>query len=190
MRRGLGLVGPLAWASNVKAMFATLTTKAAVAVAVGSIVTAGGIMTAVNLGSAARAEGARDRQESSAQVLERAAEAHLEPEAPALPSPATLPEPSPSVVAEAPPSATETGGENSQLRAEIAALDSVRGALRQGARARAMAALDAYAQRFPAGVLSQEAALLRQQAARGKTTRARAAGRGTGPAQPNEKQQP
>jgi hypothetical protein len=188
MRRGLGLVGPLAWASNVKAMFSSLTTKAAVGVAVGSIVTAGGIMTVVSLGAAGRAEGARDRNDGPTLVMEPAAPAAIEPMAPAPSSGAASSEPSPSAAAAAPPSAIETGGESGRLRAEIAALDSVRSALRQGARARAMAALNAYAQEFPAGVLRQEAAMLRQQAARGKITRARAARRGSAPAQPNDEQ--
>ena len=52
MQRGLGLVGPLAWASNVKAMFSTLTTKATVSFAVGGIVAAGG-MAAVSLNASA-----------------------------------------------------------------------------------------------------------------------------------------
>jgi hypothetical protein len=190
MRRGLGLVGPLAWASNVKAMFSSLTTKAAVGVAVGSIVTAGSIMTVVSLGAAGRAEGARDRNDSPTQVMPPAAPSAIEPMAPAASSGAAMFEPGPSVATAVSPSATETGGENGRLRAEIAALDSVRSALRQGARARAMSALDAYAREFPAGVLSQEAAMLRQQAARDRTTRARATRRGSAPAQPNEKQQP
>jgi hypothetical protein len=188
MQRGLGLIGPLAWASNVKAMFSSLTTKGAVGVAVGSIVTAGSIMTAVSLGSAGRAEGPPDRDASPAQV-QRAAQPDVQPRALPLPGQAAAPEPSLTVAAEAPPAAIEeAGAENGRLRAEIAALDNIRSALRQGARARARAALDAYAQEFPAGVLRQEATLLRQQAARDKTSRARAAERGAAPTQPKSAQ--
>ena len=41
MQRGLGLVGPLAWASNVKAMFGTTASKVTGGIAVGLVVAGG-----------------------------------------------------------------------------------------------------------------------------------------------------
>jgi hypothetical protein len=51
-----------------------------------------------------------------------------------------------------------------QLREEILLLDGARTALQRGSRAAALRELDRYRERFPTGILSREAAQLRQQA--------------------------
>ena len=66
----------------------------------------------------------------------------------------------------------DADGTASQLREEIALLDEARNALQRGARARAEGVLDDYRERFPRGLLSREAALLRRQTASKRDVRA------------------
>jgi hypothetical protein len=61
--------------------------------------------------------------------------------------------------------APEQNASSGELREEILLLDQVRTALQHGSGAAALEQLDRYRQRFPSGILSREAALLRQQAA-------------------------
>lgn len=69
-----------------------------------------------------------------------------------------------------PTSATEPGpkGETGDLRLEIAALDSVRQATEGGRPQDALALLDDYAAKFPAGKLREEALVLRIEALQGR----------------------
>ncbi|MEO8179483.1 MAG: hypothetical protein ABI895_11690 [Deltaproteobacteria bacterium] len=76
-------------------------------------------------------------------------------------------------------SAPEQPAGNRELREEILLLDQVRAALQSGSGAAALEQLDAYRQRFPAGILSREAAQLRQQA--GTAARVQAKARGATP---------
>jgi hypothetical protein len=64
------------------------------------------------------------------------------------------------------------------LREEIAQIDKVRSAMRQGAPGQALTELDTYRTRFPRGVLQQESVVLRIQAlqASGNTAQATALG--------------
>jgi hypothetical protein len=227
MRRGLGLVGPLMWVSNVKAMFADVASKGtaakvALGVAATGVVAAGGLAVAVGLSSldeprnppaeiesiAATSTQAASAPAGSAQAglaqaglaqavaapevavapaqakppesASRPAPVALDPEAsagveavpllalPEVAQPAAhLAQPTPPAALQAAPTPSEAedaDGTASQLREEIALLDSVRNALQTGARGRAHAALEQYRTRFPSGLLSREAALLRRQA--------------------------
>lgn len=168
MQRGLGLIGPLAWASNVKAMLGTLTTKATVGVSMGGLVVAGGVA-AGGVAAASLVPGwLAERQMRDVPAESRPAE-------PARPKPAltTMPEGADdTAAAELPVQNVEALQEveadveaNSQLREEIALLDRARVALQQGTRASAVDALDTYRERFPAGILGREAKILRQRAA-------------------------
>ncbi len=175
MQRGLGLVGPLAWASNVKAMFSTLASKATVSVAVGSVVVSGmvaaGGIAAVSLapGSSARWEApasdtaASDTAASNTAEVEQAEGARLVAE-PSVAEPVTpkLAEPPAEALTV---DALARAEADSHLREEIALLDAARAALQGGSRSRARASLDAYKARFPRGILSREAKILRRQAA-------------------------
>jgi hypothetical protein len=166
MQRGLGLVGPLAWAGNVKAMFAALTTKG-VSVAVAGAVAAGGIATGAGL-----VPGLSDnvfesvfegRNGSETQAPERVSQPAPELDVRVSPAAAVSP------AADAELSAAELARANSQLREEIALIDSARADLQRGASHRARATLDSYRSRFPEGILSREANLLQRQAGARKT---------------------
>jgi hypothetical protein len=76
----------------------------------------------------------------------------------------------------APSSPTTTSADS--LREEIAQIDKVRAAMRQGAPARALSELDTYRARFPRGVLQQESVVLRVQAlmTSGQTAQAQSLG--------------
>jgi len=149
MRRTLGLTGPLAWASSVKAMLMGLAGKSALGVAVVGLVATG--VVGVRSMQAERDETRVSlAPEATAVVIERA---------PTVREPVTTPAPQKSAKA---PEQNASGGE---LREEILLLDQVRAALQQGSAAAALEQLDRYHQRFPSGILSREAALLRQQAA-------------------------
>jgi hypothetical protein len=80
--------------------------------------------------------------------------------APAISPPTPVAAPA---VEEQRPAAEQSVG-NRELREEILLLDQVRAALQSGSGAAALEQLDAYRQRFPSGILSREAAQLRQQA--------------------------
>jgi hypothetical protein len=84
----------------------------------------------------------------------------------ALVAPAPNVEVSPAPPAPPPASEPSSGGVDAarQLRLEIEQLDRVRSALSAGDRARALGLLDAYAARFPAGILTREAQVLRGKA--------------------------
>lgn len=161
MQRGLGLVGPLAWASNVKAMFGTTASKVTGGIAVGLVVAGG--FAAVQL------------MPDSTAAPTSAAPVELSPlpapeASPPLPVPA---EPAPPVAVEAsaarPAPALEAtapaaDGDDGRLREEIALIDAARAALQRGDRARARASLSTYRERFPDGILSREANVLRRRA--------------------------
>lgn len=178
MQRGLGLVGPLAWASNVKAMLSTFTTQASAGVAIGGLAIGGlvaaGASAAVSFAPRWSAEAAH-AQISEPQSIEAAPQrpAALPPvlEAaaltPALPVPVT-----PDVETLPAPAA------GSQLRDEIALLDAARAAIQRGNRKRALQALNEYRERFPTGILERESRLLRRQATQpAPRRRPRSAGR-------------
>jgi hypothetical protein len=173
MQRGLGLVGPLAWASNVKAMFASAASKLTATMVLGGVVVVGAIA-AVSV-----VPGSNTEPEASATLVERqAVEQRTAPEA-VLPEPA-LPEPvvvAPVVPAQPPnaapdvapaqatltaePGDTESDG---QLREEIALIDAARAALQTGDRERARERLQVYRERFPDGILRREAKVLARRA--------------------------
>lgn len=151
MRRTLGLTGPIAWASSVKAMLSALAGKGTLSLAIVGIVAAGvvGVRSMPSAGGAASA------------VSEVAPAVTLAPAAmPAPPGVAPVVE----RAAEKQNTAPEPALSNRELREEILLLDQVRAALQSGARAAALEQLDNYRQRFPSGILSREAAQLRQQA--------------------------
>jgi len=181
MQRGLGLVGPLAWASTVKAMFGGMASKLA-AVVLGSALVVGGA-TAVWLlpGS----EPATADSPELAPTVQAAVQAET---APAAPAPAALAEAAPAAepvaaplpvvsaaslptVAEAaapaePAAAAELDGSGSdrQLREEIALIDAARSALQAGNRELARERLQVYGERFPEGILRREAKVLSRRA--------------------------
>jgi hypothetical protein len=162
MRQTIGLTGPIAWASSVKAMLSALAGKGAVSVAVVGLVAAGVV-------------GVRSLQsenDAPSAVRETAPVATLAPAvsppppvaAPAMSAPAVS---APAVSAPAIEEQSAAPGQavgNRELREEILLLDQVRAALQSGSGAAALEQLDAYRQRFPSGILSREAAQLRQQA--------------------------
>jgi hypothetical protein len=150
MQQGLGLAGPIAWAGNAKALLGSIATKGGLSAALGGVVAAGGLAAAVGLGPFSDEPG-NDTGVAPAAIIAPAVTPS--PRAPDVVAPVALPE-----VAEL--------EHNSQLRAEIALLDSARVALQQGARARALGELSRYAERFPNGILSREANLLRQAVSR------------------------
>jgi hypothetical protein len=182
MQRGLGLVGPLAWAGNVKAMFAALTTKG-VSVAVAGAVAAGGIATGAGLVPGLRSnvfEG-RDvfagRNAAEAPAPERVVQPAPALDARVAPAPEAPTPEAPTPEAEAELGSAELARANSQLREEIALIDSARADLQRGASNRALSTLNGYRKRFPEGILSREASLLRRQAGSRKTTASGAARR-------------
>lgn len=158
MQRGLGLVGPLAWASNVKAMFSSLGSQATVGVAALGVVAAGAIGAVSVSPTWDVATGTRDPV-SEVTTVEAAPPAEPAAEAEVV-SPAAL---------ELPVADVETlpaAGSSSQLRDEIALLDAARAALQQGSRKRALESLNEYQARFPDGILERESRLLRRHATR------------------------
>jgi hypothetical protein len=171
MQRGLGLVGPLAWASNVKAMFGTAASKVTGGVAVGLVVAGG--FAAVQLMSGPSAP-----PSSSAPTVAPAVEANP-PEAVGTSHPAS--DPAAKIAAGTENDAVKPGPEaralpveaavgqqapadDGQLREEIALIDAARAALQRGDRQQARASLSSYRERFPDGVLSREANVLRRRA--------------------------
>lgn len=159
MQRGLGLVGPLAWASNVKAMFSSLGSQATVGVAALGVVAAGAIGAASLAPTSDIASSSREAVSESRVI---AAPARAVPEAPPVlaTSPAALEQPVADV--ETLPAAAGS----SQLRDEIALLDAARSALQKGSRKRALESLVEYQERFPDGILERESRLLRRHATR------------------------
>jgi hypothetical protein len=155
MQRSLGLVGPLAWASNVKAMFGTLGKKVVVGTAAAGVVVAGGV-------AAYQLSGNAEREEAAQAV----APAVVTAPAPALAAPA---EPAPSEPLAPSPAAGSApalvdDSEEGRLREEIALLDAVKAALQRGEREQARQSLDVYRERFPDGILRREANVLRRRA--------------------------
>jgi hypothetical protein len=176
MQRGLGLVGPFAWASNVKAMFGTLGSRVIAGLAVAGVVVAGSIVAVSSSGdtsapaapTAPAKSGEASRAAEGKPVPESASEA-LSP----IPSPPELPvgafEPAPANdgakgeqgakpgAPSEPPSLT---ADDNQLREEIALLDAARAALQRADRDAARTTLSTYRERFPNGVLRREAKVL------------------------------
>jgi hypothetical protein len=157
MQRGLGLVGPLAWASNVKAMFSSLGSQATVGVAALGVVAAGtiGAMSLAPISDVALREPAMEGQVMAAPAQSVPSEAAITE----VVAPAALAQPGADVE-------TVPAGASSQLRDEIALLDAARSALQQGSRKRALGSLNEYQERFPDGILEREARLLRRHATR------------------------
>jgi hypothetical protein len=161
MQRSLGLVGPLAWASNVKAMFGSLGRKVTAGAAVAGVVVAGGVA-AYQLSPGADGDEALP---SAPAVVEAAPAAPVvaEPE----PAPAEAAEPqaveAPADVGASAPAAVDDSADG-RLREEIALLDGVKAALQRGEREQARQSLDTYRERFPDGILRREANVLRRRA--------------------------
>jgi hypothetical protein len=181
MQRGLGLVGPLAWASNVKAMFGTVTSRTLAGVAVVGVVAASGIAAVRLLPSSnediavATAPLHAPPMQAPSPVHERgsAEPSRLQPLAPEVET-VTAPAPiSPAPVEQAAPNdkaapnvvaSPEATDDDGRLREEIALLDAARTALQHGDRNGARASLSVYRERFPSGVLRREANVLRRRA--------------------------
>ncbi len=173
MQRGLGLVGPLAWASNVKAMFGSMASKLAGSVALGGIIAVGGVAAVFLIPSSNPEPSAAERpsieQPSSSNPAPQGELPALEA-APPSPAPAAVDpvgaEPAPSVAApsEAEPSALDDASADGQLREEIALIDTARAALQAGHRDAAREQLRAYRERFPDGILRREAKVLARRA--------------------------
>jgi TolA-binding protein len=194
MQRGLGLVGPLAWASTVKAMLGSAAGKVTALVTGGVLVAAG--VTALNLVPDRNVEvlatpaAATAAAPASADVSPGVASPAALPGGPAAarvsqPSlaadangaaAAAAPEPTPNVgspalaepsaeSATAAPAAEPAADEDDRrLREEIALLDAARSALERGDREAARSSLRSYRERFPSGVLAREANVLRRRA--------------------------
>lgn len=158
MQRGLGLVGPLAWASDAKAMLSTLAGKASSGVAIAAVAGAVGMAGA----------GFLLAWTSAPETSVREAVQPQRPEQPSAPIPErTRPERVAQVEAVEPnvvSSAAALPEADSQLREEIALLDRARAALQAGDARRCLERLDTYAERYPSGILIREAELLRRRA--------------------------
>jgi hypothetical protein len=182
MQRGLGLVGPLAWASNVKAMFGTVTSRTLAGVAVAGVVVATGFAAVRLLPSSnedvavatAPLQAPPIQARSPARELESAEPSGSQasapqvypvaPPAPLSPLPVGIERAVPSDEAVpndavGSPGATDDDG---RLREEIALLDAARAALQRRDRSGARASLSIYRERFPSGVLRREANVLRR----------------------------
>jgi hypothetical protein len=159
MRRTLGLTGPLAWASSVKAMLATLAGKAVVGTAVVGLVAAGAVYAGSSVVSGAATSGPVTSGAATSGPATSGPAAAESPGFASGPAAAVLEPAAPSEQLE-----PSTAVSSRELREEILLLDQVRVALQRGASAAALEHLDQYGQRFPSGVLSREAAQLRQQA--------------------------
>jgi hypothetical protein len=162
MQRGLGLVGPLAWATNVKAMFGTVTRRAAVSVAVVGAVVAGGFAAVGWLPSSTGDDSLGAAPARQAQPAQQAVGAVPVDEGPAAVAAAPI---DPATAADVGPSDATSGeppvvDDDSQLREEIALLDSARAAIQRADRETARATLNVYRERFPRGILRREAKLL------------------------------
>lgn len=165
----LGLGGALLAASSPAAATAggTAVTSGARLLAVkwwvvGALVTASG---AAGLGYAARQSQPAPVSRSSA-VLARQPAPPVLPISAAPSPPAADPTPSPSVASplERPPAAparAASSAGNPSIEEQIALVERARSAVANRKPAAALAALDEYQRRFPAGVLGQEATLLR-----------------------------
>lgn len=169
MQRSLGLVGPLAWASNVKAMFGNVGSKltggrlASSKVAVGAtmgvamgLAVAGGVATyrffpGAALHEAPSAAAPAPLPSADGLALDTAA-----------PDTALVPAPAPAAPATVPAAAADS--QDGRLREEIALLDGVKSALSRGDREQARQSLDTYRERFPEGILRREANVLRRRA--------------------------
>jgi len=169
MQRGLGLVGPLAWASSVKAMVATAAGKLLGGTVLSGLIAIAGVAVL----SSAPSE---SRPRAVGIATERVA---VEPPAPVVAAPpvaleapapeaaeraAVVAEPAPVEAAPAPAAAEPADDDDSRLREEIALLDAARGSLQRGDRAAAAASLRSYRERFPDGILRREANVLRRRA--------------------------
>ena len=174
MQRGLGLVGPLAWASTVKAMLGSVAGKVTGVVALGVLAAAG--VTSLHLvpSSGELPPAARLSAPATASVNEPATAPAQQAAAPAVPAeapgsatPAAPPAASPGAPELAAGASVESGAtddDDRQLREEIALLDAARGALERGEREAARGSLRTYRERFPSGILSREANVLRRRA--------------------------
>jgi hypothetical protein len=165
MQRSLGLVGPLAWASNVKAM---LSNKVAAGAAVAGLAVAGGVAAyqvfpAAKLHEVPQAVAPAPLERVGTTTLPGpdvgAPRAAAQPAAPGVA--ATHAEAAP---APAPPAAAAADSVDGRLREEIALLDGVKAALSRGEREQALESLDIYRERFPEGILRREANVLRRRA--------------------------
>jgi hypothetical protein len=163
MQRGLGLVGPLAWATNVKAMFGTVTRRAAVSMAVVGAVVAGGFAAVGWLPSSTGDDSLGAAPAHQAQpALGVSVDAVPVDEGQAAVAAAPV---DPATAADVGPSDATSGeppvvDDDSQLREEIALLDSARAAIQRADRETARATLNVYRERFPSGILRREAKLL------------------------------
>lgn len=146
MRGTLGLTGPVAWLGAARAAMSTVAGKSAVGVAVVGLV-AGGLVASGVVGGAGALNGAGSTPPAPVSTVLAPAPPVLAPAPPVLAAPAEAEDPG-----------------DRQLREEILLLDGARSALQRGARGAALRELDAYRERFPEGILSREAAQLRQQA--------------------------
>lgn len=155
MRGTLGLTGPVAWLGAARAALSTVAGKSAVGLAVVGLV-AGTLLATGVVGG-----GGSEPAASSAPLAAELAPAPAAPER-AAPETAAAEAP-PSTVTAEPAAGAEDPGDR-QLREEISLLDGARTALQRGSRAAALRELDRYRERFPSGILSREAAQLRQQA--------------------------
>jgi hypothetical protein len=177
MQRGLGLVGPLAWASTVKAMLGGAAGKITGLVALGVLTAAG--FTALTLvpgddSEVAPAPATSVTSPASDTAPEpRMATPAIEPAAVETPPSAPSSAERPAVAEAAPPAAdavsavtptSEADEDDRRLREEIALLDAARSALERGDRAAARSSLRTYRERFPSGVLAREANVLRRRA--------------------------
>jgi hypothetical protein len=168
MQRGLGLVGPLAWASSVKAMVATAAGKLLGGTLLSGLVVIGGVAVLSSSPSESRPRAAPIENVSVERVsIEHVAEPAPVVAAPPAAAPAAA-EPAPLEVAPAPleaaPAVASAEDDDSRLREEIALLDAARGSLQRGDRSAAAASLRTYRERFPDGILRREANVLRRRA--------------------------
>jgi hypothetical protein len=168
MQRSLGLVGPLAWASNVQAMFGSLGRKVTAGAAVAGVVVAGGVAAYQLLPGAegdAPAEPAALQPESApagSAVVSGPVNSGPAASGPSVQAAAVeIPAPA-SIGADAPAAVDDSA--DGRLREEIALLDGVKAALQRGEREQARQSLDTYRERFPDGILRREANVLRRRA--------------------------
>jgi len=168
MQRGLGLVGPLAWASSVKAMVASAAGKLVGGTVLSGLVVIAGVAVLSSAPSESRPRAAAvERVSIEPALAEQPAVVAAAPEAPApvaeaapvVAEPAQV-EPAPAGSAAAPAQDDDDG----RLREEIALLDAARGSLQRGDRSAAAASLRTYRERFPDGILRREANVLRRRA--------------------------
>jgi hypothetical protein len=184
MQRGLGLVGPLAWASTVKAMLGSAAGKVTGLVAIGVLTAAG--FTALNLVPTKDAEVAPPpaanvgtpltdgASEAAGAVATESAVVEVTRSAPpqAETRAAEVAPPGAKATADVAPTPEAAADEDDRrLREEIALLDAARSALERGDREAARRSLRTYRERFPSGVLAREANVLRRRAEPSRTKR-------------------